>query len=129
MPFLVVAAGCERSAAPPEYRAVSGSVEACQPDTGELTVRQPPRELRTRGDEPLHCVITKDSEIYVNDRFTTIRDIETGDRVELIGYRDPSPQQERFVVTYGYVLHPLEKPPLPEILAGLTTRPAKESQP
>lgn len=112
-----VIAGCERSPGAPSYQAVGGVVEACQLETGELTVRTAAREARNN-DERLHCVITKDTEIYVNDRFTMIQDIEVGDRVELIGYRDPSPQQERYVVTYAYVLHAMDRPEMPEVLSA-----------
>ena len=110
-------AGCERSVGAPTYQAVGGVVEACQLETGEMTVRLTGREARS-SEEKLHCVITKDSEIYVNDRFTKLQDIEVGDRVELIGYRDPSPQQERFVVTYAYGLHAMERPAMPAVLSA-----------
>lgn len=113
--------GCERAPVAPAYQAVTGVVETRLLETGELMLRAIGREQR--GDELLHCQLTKDTEVYVNDRFTTIQHIEQGDSIELIGYRDPAPQADRFVVTYAYVRHPQEPPPLPKELKGVSATP------
>lgn len=41
------------------------------------------------------CVATKDTEIYVNDRFSGIEEIRVGDVLESVGYWD----RERFVLS------------------------------
>jgi hypothetical protein len=97
------------------YNVLAGKVVACHPDTGELTVRVSRRTVEGPAEHTLYCVVTRDSEIYVNDKFSAIDEIQLGDAVELVGYRDPNPQLERFVVSFAYFDHPLPAPPRPEL--------------
>lgn len=106
-----------------------GQVLSIQAETGELTARviMPP----TAESAPtLHCVITRDTEIYVNDRAGSIRDVSVGDRVELIGYRAPDPRVASFIVSFAFVDHPLVWPPPPELepAAGTTANPPGDQE-
>ena len=65
-----VATGCERQAAPSRYAVLAGDVTACQNDIGEITVSVARRGGQEVAGETLHCTVTGDSEIYVNDRFS-----------------------------------------------------------
>ena len=110
--------GCDPPPVTHSYRVLSGAVIACHTETGELTVRLSDFSRRRRQNEDrVHCVITRDSEVYVNDRFATLSDIALGDQIEVIGYRDPQRRIERFVVSYAYVKHPLPPPRLPAEIA------------
>jgi len=100
---------------------LAGRVRESRPETGELTVE-------VRGPAPGRpaveiCNLTKDSEIYINDRFSSIDQIQVGDAVELLGYRDPNPRLERFVVSFAYVDHPQPPPPAPELAAPAAAAP------
>jgi hypothetical protein len=108
-------AGCERTRSPRQYATLTGHVLACHTDTGELSVRVPRKQPGTPSEQPIFCVITKDSEIYVDDMFSTMAAIEVNDTIELVGYHDPDPRQERFVVSFAYVDRQLPPPPLPEL--------------
>ena len=99
----LLVAGCERPAAPKRYVVQQGSVMTSNRETGELGVAVVRRMARSETRETLACVVTKDSEIYINDRFAAFNEINIGDVVELIGYRDPNPGSDKFVVTYAYV--------------------------
>ncbi len=118
-----VLAGCERASAPQKYELLSGTVRDCQFDTGEMTIDVPGPG---RGEPRLTvlAVITGDSEIYINDKAANLREIAIGDRIEVVGYRDPSPRLGGFVVTLANVDRPQPTPPLPV----LSTQPAA-SQP
>lgn len=111
----------------PEYEAVRGIVEAHHADTGEFTVRVQAAPLVEPEERALSCVLTDDSELYVNDKFSTIDAIEVGDAVELYGYRDPNPRVKRFVVTLANITHPEPDPPLPD-LTPTTTAPASQPE-
>jgi hypothetical protein len=113
---LLCAAGCQPQRPPNHYSVLAGKVVACHTDTGELTVQGSRRTPEGPADETVYCLITRDSEIYVNDRFSSIAEIQIGDAVELVGRRDPNPQVERFVVSFAYFDHPLPEPPKPELI-------------
>jgi hypothetical protein len=101
---LTLLSGCGRPADTDRYVAPGGRVISVLPNTGEMVVRPFAGSNAPAGsDAPLSCVITKDSELYVNDRFSVIEEISPGDWVELVGYWDRSPPLERFVVSYAYV--------------------------
>lgn len=103
--------GCQPPPAKHVYSALAGEVLSCHPRTGELTVRA--TGATRRGDDTVYCVLTQDSEIYINDRFSTIDSIAIGDTLELVGYRDARPPLERFVVTFAYLTRPEPMAPAP----------------
>lgn len=105
-------AGCERAATPPRYEVFNGSVVSRQTDTGALTVARP--AARSAEPREVACIVTSDSEIYVNDRLSTIGEIRRGDAVEIFGYRDPNPRLAGFVVTVAYVTRGAEAGPAGE---------------
>ena len=113
---LTCAAGCQPQRPPNHYGVLAGKVIACHADTGELTVQGSRRTPEGPAEETVYCLITRDSEIYVNDRFASLAEIQIGDTVELVGRRDPNPQVERFVVSFAYFDHPLPEPPRPELI-------------
>ena len=115
---MLACAGCDERDAPQPYQVFTGAVRYLDQDTGELFVRP---EQTPKGWQPgrnILCVVTNDSEIYINDCFRGIEDIRVGDAIELAGYRD----RERFVVSLGNITRSqaaLRSPP--------ETRPAGES--
>ena len=112
---VVCAAGCERERTVNHYTVFAGKVVGCHPDTGELSVRASRRAAEGPTEQTVYCLLTDDSEIYVNDKFSSIEEIQLGDTVELVGYRDPEPRLERFVVSFAYFDHPSPPPPRPEL--------------
>jgi hypothetical protein len=112
---ILCAAGCEPRPEPHHYTVLAGKVVACHTDTGELSIRASRRTVNGPAEQIVYCLVTRDSEIYVNDKFSSIEEIQLGDAVELVGRRDPAPQLERFVVSFAYFDHPLPPPPRPEL--------------
>lgn len=103
--------GCEERRVPARYSVLVGRVIACQPATGELTVRVSRRTPSGPVEETLYCLVTRDSEIYVNDKLSSLGEIQIGDAVELIGRRESGATPRRFVIAMAYFERPL--PPLP----------------
>jgi hypothetical protein len=114
------AAGCDKPLPHARYTVLSGRVVACHTDTGELSVRVSRRRPEGPTEETIYCLITRDAEIYVNDKVSSIAEIQLGDAVELVGRRDPDPQTERFVVSFAYFDHPLPPAPPPDLVAAPT---------
>ena len=112
------AAGCDKPLPRARFTVLSGKVVACHTDTGELSVRVSRRRPEGPTEETIYCLITRDAEIYVNDKVSSIEEIQLGDAVELVGRRDPDPQTERFVVSFAYFDHPLPPPPRPDLIAA-----------
>ncbi|MFN0136291.1 MAG: hypothetical protein ACKVS9_09265 [Phycisphaerae bacterium] len=104
---LAVAAlvGCDRPAPAHRYLVLAGVVTACAYETGELAVTVSRRTAGGPSEEAIDCVVTKDSEIYVNGRFAQFSEIALRDAVTLIGYNDANPRSSRFVVSYAYFEH------------------------
>jgi len=121
---VLMVCGCEEPRHPHTYTVISGTVLSRHSDTGELTVQLTPSSARRFGHERVQCVVTKDSEIYINDVFRTLDDIQLGDSIELIGYREAERRLERFVVTLARCEHPFSEPPLPR---ELRPRPATQT--
>ena len=88
-------------------------------ETGELFIRPERAPHPWRFDRNIPCVVTKDSEIYMNDCFSGLGEIEVGDLIESIGYRD----HDRFILSLVSVTRNQSEPPLPE-LSPPTTEPA-----
>ncbi len=110
---LLAVTSCRDEEPPRRFSVYSGTVQSVQVDAGELTVRVPAAAAGDAGADELSCVVTRDSELYVNDRFAGLVEIAPGDEVELIGHADPNPRLERFVVSFAYVNHPLPPAPVP----------------
>ena len=73
--LLVIAvclAGCEPPRTLQHYSVLAGKVVACRTDTGELSVRGTRRAAAGPIEETTYCLITRDSEVYMNDRFSSI---------------------------------------------------------
>jgi len=121
---IVCASGCDKPPPRAHYNVLSGKVTACHTDTGELTVRAARRTPEGPIEETVYCLLTRDAEIYVNDKVSSIEEIQLGDAVELVGRRDPDPRVERFIVSFAYLDHPLPPPSPPD----LTPAPAPATQ-
>jgi hypothetical protein len=119
-------AGCEQPSAPNPYRFIEGTVEAVRADTFELTVRvmQP---WAPAAEQSASCLFTNDAEIYVNDRFSDFDAIAIGDSLSMIGYPEPGPRGERFVVSLASISRNEPLPPTPD-LTPPSTQPASPSQ-
>ena len=109
---------------------LAGKVVACHAESGELSVQVSPRTGEDTAEQTVYCLVTDDAEIYVNDRFSSIEEIQLGDMIELIGYHDPDPQLDRFVVSFAYLDHPLPAPPRPNLAptSGPASRDTEEQQ-
>lgn len=122
--------GCQRPAPTHAYRVLTGTVILCNAETGELTVLVTPGTRRRLHKDRVHCVLTEDSEVYVNDRFSSLHEVRVGDKVEIIGYREPDRRLESFVVGTASFQQPLPPPVVPEILREAlapTTAPTTQS--
>lgn len=122
--------GCEPAPSAPHYKVLVGTVIACYPQTGELTLRTSPQSPGTQAGQRIFCVATRESEVYINDRFASLEQIRIGDAVELVGYVDRDRQLSQFVVSLAYGRHPQPPPPDPQaLLAPPATRPQQENTP
>ena len=102
--FVILLSGCDRESGRQDYRALSGVVTERRPDTGELS--GPFKAAGEREPSIVSCLITRDSEVYINDRLGSIEDVRVGDRIAVIGYYEPDPQPARFVISYGRIRRP-----------------------
>ena len=123
---IVCAAGCDEPRPRARYTVLSGKVVACHTDTGELSVRVSRRRAEGPSEETIYCLITRDAEIYVNDKVSSIDEIQLGDAVELVGRRDPDPRVERFVVSFAYFDHPVPSPSPPDLIPAPATQDPKD---
>lgn len=133
------AGGCEQRVEPPDYRVFVGRISARNATTGEIVVSVPASDLRPEeaaaandageNGKALMCVLTKDSEIYVNDRFSRFEAIEVGDEVEIVGYLDPNPQLRRFVVTSASVQHLQQPVSLPDLTVPTSSAATTQPEP
>jgi hypothetical protein len=122
-------AGCSKQDWPERHEALTGTIESLHPDTGQLTVRARGFRPESEGEQSVSCLLASDAEIYVNDKFCGLAGLTAGDTVELVGYRDPIPRAERFLVALARVQRaepPAPPPDLPAQTTAPTTRP-KES--
>lgn len=112
-----LAGGCRPPSVTSSYEALAGTVEAVRSDTFELVVRLHPRAAERARASTVTCLCTKDTEIYLNDRFSAFDVLTVGDTLELIGYYEPNnPRGERFVVSFAYVVRQEAPPPEPVLL-------------
>lgn len=129
MPVVLIVAvatvGCDPSPPSYAYQSVTGRVTECHPDTGDLTVAP---ERGARGSpRPLLCVVTADSEIYINDRLSAIERVAVGDPIVIIGYRESNAAAGQLVISYARIQRPADQiaPPafLGEFPQGAARRP------
>ena len=117
---------CSRQAPSNRHEELSGIVEALQPETGRLTLRNTGTRPEPADDQKVSCLLTNDTEIYINDRVRSLDAIQVGDTIELFGYRDPNPRAERFIVRMAYIARNEAPPPEPDLsprTAERTTQP------
>jgi hypothetical protein len=119
MVALSLSAGCSRKSPQSEYQAFGGTVRAIDVASGELFVRADERVRGWRPNRDVPCVVTKDTEVYLNDRFVQLADVWVGDQVELVGYRDA----DHLVLSLLTVTRSQPKPP-PPALPPQATQPA-----
>jgi len=112
-------AGCSRHEPSPPYQALSGVVRAIDCETGELLIR-----AERPADRNLVCVVTKDSELYVNDRFSDLREVRIDDALDAIAYRD----RDRFVLSLVNIRRREPAPPAPAFLFKVTTQPTSSDK-
>lgn len=117
-------AACDDPRSVRHYEVVLGVVIAVHADTGELSVEIPqnptPRtQIRSR---VLSCIVTRDTELYLNDMFVSIDAVEPGDRIQVIGSRDPDPQLDRLAVHTAYLTRTVPSAPDPPAALIPTTR-------
>lgn len=123
--------GCGRQTPANRHDVLAGSVQSVHAETGQLTVRQsfPRPEI---GDNPtVSCLLSSDAEVYINDKFSAIDAIVAGDNIELIGYRDPNPRAERFLVSLVHITRSEPLPPAPDLAgaSAASTVPARVQEP
>ncbi len=119
--------GCERRPPPSRFDVLTGTVAGLRADTGELTVRTGLERPDGIDDQNVTCLITSDAEVYINDKFSSIAEIDIGDDVQLIGYVDPDPRTERFLVSLARISRSAALPPPPDLPIP-TSQPATPSQ-
>ena len=107
--------GCGGQPPATRHEIVTGVVEGLRTETGQLTVRTTGMR-HERDEEPtVSCLLTSDAEVYINDKFSRVAALTIGDTVELIGYPDPGPRAERFLVLLAHVTRPEPLPPAPDL--------------
>lgn len=122
--LLVCLGACRRPSTPSEHAALTGRVALVRADTLELTI-QPANMFHGRPPRSIMCLLTRDSELYINDRLADLRELQLGDELELVGYyENKDAPEERFVVAAGHVVR--SEPPPPSLAVDL---PAPASQP
>lgn len=115
---LALLSGCRPPSQPGGYVVQSGTIEALRTDSSELTLRTTAAAAGGRAkSDSVACLLTNDSEIYLNDRVVPIGELEAGDSVELIGYfESQNPRSPRFVVSQAFVHRDEPPPPDPIVL-------------
>ncbi len=98
---VIMLSGCDRESRRQDYRTLTGVVTERRPDTGELS--GPFKAPGEREPSIVSCLMTRDSEVYINDRLGSIEDVRIGDRIAVIGYYEPDPEPARFVISYGRI--------------------------
>ncbi|TWT41226.1 hypothetical protein RAS1_39200 [Phycisphaerae bacterium RAS1] len=112
----LVIAGCQRLTPPSAFETCWGRVEDRNLENGEWSVRVTQSRQAALHDHVITCVVTKDSEIYVNDLLRPIDAVQVGDDVQVVLYAEAA-GPERYVVSTAQVRKDLPPPPLPK-LAG-----------
>ncbi len=124
--LLWAAFGCGRKEPTNRHDVLAGTVQSLRPDMGQLTVHATTPRPEPDSNPNVQCLLSSDAEVYINDKFSTSDAIVVGDNVELIGYLDPDPRAERFVVCLVYIARSEPLPPAPDLAAPSTTRAAPD---
>lgn len=106
-------AGCEKQLPANRFDVISGTVQSLHADIGQLTLHSSSPRFES-GNPYVHCLLSGDAEVYINDQFSTIGAIAVGDTAELIGYRDPN-RPERFLVCLVHITRSESLPPAPDL--------------
>lgn len=118
---LLLTAGCTEERPANRYESINGEIRELSADTGEITLAAPPVGAFRAEASALRCLCTKDTEIYINDRFSNFDALRVGDTLRLVGYREASSESRRLVASYVRIERP--RPPS-ESPVSLTSRPA-----
>jgi hypothetical protein len=111
--------GCSGRPAPKKHEVLMGTVESFETNTGQLTLRTS-IHAGEHEDLKMACMLTNDTEVYINDRWRNPQAILAGDTVELIGYRESDPRGEHFVVSLANIQRDAAPPPLPDLSSPLS---------
>lgn len=119
--------GCGRGSHGQRYETETGVVTQRQTNTGEITVSS---DRPRNGERPsISCIITRDSEIYVDDRLSSIEDVRIGDRIAMVGYREQEPGLEHFIISYGRIQRSSPSSVPPEFMrAALSAEDSKRDE-
>ncbi len=117
------APGCGRDSRGQKYETESGVVTQRNTSTGEIAVS-------SDAERPaISCIITRDSEIYVDDQLSSIEDVRIGDRIAVVGYREREPGLEHFIISYGRIQRPSPPSVPPEFIrAALSAQENKRDE-
>lgn len=120
--------GCREPGGSTHYEVFGGTVEALRADTFDLTIQPGERWAGPGAGPTVSCLLTKNTEIYINDRFSRFDAIAIGDTVELIGcFEEAAPGGRRFVVSFAYITRNEPLPPPPD-LSPPATQPEPRQQ-
>lgn len=112
--------GCGRSeSGAGRYQTVLGVVTGRWTDTGRMSVRVVRGRGDSRTEQEIECVVTADSEVYLNERFAGLSEVSVDDKVQVFGYFDRTDARQ-FWVTLAYVTRPMEPAPFPRLAAPVT---------
>lgn len=119
---LLALAGCERPSSSIRYELLSGVLSEIDDRTGELVLQVGAPDDRVA----VHCTVTADTEITINDQSNPVSLLRAGDRLDLIGYRQRGGGLDGYVATAIFVER--EEPPAapPAFLAWPGTDPRRE---
>jgi|GEM_PF-4019822 len=95
--------GCERRSVPSPYMLVVGRIESIQADKSQFVLRAAEAGDARDEREIVTCFLPGDAELYVDDRLASVEDLLAGDEVEVLGYADADPRNERFVVAFANI--------------------------
>ncbi len=111
---LAALSGCPRQSDQKSFIVLTGTLIGIDSKAGELRVK-PERGPGGREPRELVCVVTKDSEVYLNNRFSAVSAAVVGDTVELGGRRAAD---ERVVVNFINITRAEPEPPPPRLEAA-----------
>jgi hypothetical protein len=118
--LLILPVGCGRQSAAYRHEVLNGTVESADGATGQLTLRTAVPHQTGVQDQKVACLLTNDAEVYINGMFSGREAIRAGDSIELIGYRDPEPPAERFIVSLAHIGRRLPPPSEPDLTSPET---------
>ncbi len=123
---LGAAAGCGRQASSYRHELLAGTVESIDAATGQLVLRLNVSDAADQ-ERKIACLLTNDAEVYVNDMFSGRDALRPGDAAELIGFTDPEPPGERFIVALAHVVRGVPPVPEPDLTPPTPSQPAQEN--